>query len=95
MIIVPITSTHEYSNSNTVRETNNINSKIRSNAPTRQSTHRDKEKSVKMKPLPLTKVMMMLLLIIIWALWPSVKLKTVMMVLGVEPGTARKRDPGS
>jgi hypothetical protein len=45
MLIVPVTSTHEDSNSETVSETNNINCKSRSKAPTRQSTHCDKEKA--------------------------------------------------
>jgi hypothetical protein len=45
MLLVPVAATHEDSNSKTVSETNNPNGKIRSNAPTRQSTHRDKEKA--------------------------------------------------
>jgi hypothetical protein len=45
MLLVPVASTHEDSNNKTISETNNINGKIRSNAPTRQSTHCDKEKA--------------------------------------------------
>jgi hypothetical protein len=45
MLLVPVAATHEDSNSKTVSETNNINGKIRSNAPTRKSTYRDKEKA--------------------------------------------------
>jgi hypothetical protein len=45
VLIVPVATTHEDSNSKIVSETNNINGKIRSNALTRHSTHRDKEKA--------------------------------------------------
>jgi hypothetical protein len=45
MLLMPVAETHEDRNRKTVSETNNINVKIKSNAPTRQSTHRDKEKA--------------------------------------------------
>jgi hypothetical protein len=42
---VPVTATHKDSNSETASETDNINIKIRSNAPIQQSAHREKEKA--------------------------------------------------